>query len=282
MLSINKWFLLKRLVMVNAEKYMCDKREDKVSLIVFHCFALTTKEILKVFQKTGTSIHYIIQRDGKILNLVPENMVAYHAGISSWREFSEKLNAKSIGIELQSSTMGQENYTKPQIESLVELVGKIIKHHKIKAQNIVGHSDIAPFRKPDPAKCFPWKELSRKGIGIWPDFKKINEDGKELSKEEITKLLEKIGYNIADPVSALYAFTVRFMPQKVFKDKNIIRKEAEVFAYWKQVDIDKFDKYLKNAPKIYPDTAEKLLHDRELIIRLRQIAEIYGDYNIKE
>ena len=255
--------------------YATEKRSEKISLLVFHCFALSSKQMLSVLQKTGTSVHYIIQRNGKILNLVDENMVAFHAGISSWREFETGINAKSIGIELQNSAMGNKAYTKAQIKSLITLSKQIINRHKIKAFNIVGHSDIAPFRKPDPSKFFPWEELAKNGIGIWPEIKKIPASFDCLSKKEIEECLQKIGYNTIDLTSALYAFATRFMPQKISANANIIKKEAEIFAYWQKIKPADIAQNLKNAPKIYPPSAENLFKDAELIARLEEVFQSY-------
>ena len=85
--------------MTDFDKNNTIKRTEKVSLLVFHCFALSTPKMLDFLNQTGTSVHYIIQRNGTVLDLLDENRVAYHAGITSWREYKEGINAKSIGIE---------------------------------------------------------------------------------------------------------------------------------------------------------------------------------------
>ena len=90
---------------------------------------------------------------------------------------------------------------KKQISSLIKLSRKLIKKYKIKNKNIVGHSDIAPERKIDPGEKFPWKELSKKNIGIWHKcqnklLKKYRKIGsfKKRDKEKFIKNLNKIGY----------------------------------------------------------------------------------------
>ena len=249
-------------------------RDFPVSLLVFHCFALSTLKMLSIFKQTGTGIHYVIQRNGKILSLVAEDKVASHAGLASWRKFETNINAQSIGIELQNSQMGQQKYTKAQISSLIKLAGEIIKRHNIKPENIVGHSDIAPYRKPDPAKFFPWQMLAEKGIGIWPAIKK-DENAKPLNREKARELLEAVGYDTLDDTAALYAFVTRFLPQKVQVRPDVIATEAEVFAYWRGVAGSDAPQKLKSAPKIYPSNAEDLWHDNEVMARLKQIAAIY-------
>lgn len=264
--------------MQEDEKYKAEKRSDSINFLVYHCFALTTPQMLELFIKSGTSVHYVIQRNGTILNLVEESDAAYHAGLSFWRG-KQGLNGNSIGIELQNQKMGQQKYTKAQINSLITLSQNIIKRYHIKAQNIVGHSDIAPMRKPDPAKFFPWEQLAENGIGIWPKIKK-NTDYVSYSNKEIKHLLEKIGYDTNDVTAALYAFITRFLPKKVTTQKDIINREAEVFAYWKNIKQTDVNSIIKDAPAIYPSSAKLFLHDTEILARLKQVAEAYEQENI--
>ena len=92
--------------------------------------------------------------------MVDENKIAWHAGKSKWKKFNN-LNNKSLGIELvnKGHQYGYENFTISQIKSLTKLCIKFKKIYKIKSQNFLGHSDIAPFRKKDPGEKFPWKKI---------------------------------------------------------------------------------------------------------------------------
>ena len=173
--------------------------------------------------------------------------------------------------------MGNKAYTRAQIESLVTLSKKIIKKHKIKAQNIVGHSDIAPFRKPDPGKFFPWEKLAEEGIGIWPNGNVGLRENTELSPLQIKKLLETIGYNTIDLTAALYAFVLHFMPQKIEKCADIIKKEAETYSFWQKKKSTDFAKYYQNAPKIYPPSALKFFNDEDIAARLKEVARAYQE-----
>lgn len=100
------------------------------------------------------SCHCLIKRDGKLIQYVPFNYRAWHAGISYFNG-KNNCNDFSIGIELE----GSENlaYTKEQYKILLPLINLIRKTYpKITKDHIVGHCDIAPDRKTDPGSLFDW------------------------------------------------------------------------------------------------------------------------------
>ena len=137
-----------------------------------------------------------------MLTLVPDSYVAWHAGISAWKNFTS-LNKNSIGIEISNPghQFGYKKFSKKQINSLIRLSKFLIKKYKIKKSNILGHSDIAPDRKKDPGEKFPWKIMSKKKIGIWHNLnsmklkkfrrKKCN----KKSSNKFTNNLLRIGYS---------------------------------------------------------------------------------------
>ena len=152
--------------------------------------------------QSEVSSHYLIKKNGDIVVMVPDLYIAWHAGESSWKNF-KSLNKNSIGIEI--SNPGHEhnylNFSKKQIKSILYLSKLLIKKYKIRSNNVLGHSDIAPFRKKDPGEKFPWKYLAKIGIGRWHSIsnktlkenrnKKIN-----INEEKIFfKNLFKIGYS---------------------------------------------------------------------------------------
>ena len=120
------------------------------------------------------SAHWIVYEDGRIENLVAEENRAWHAGRGSWNGIAD-VNSASIGIEIVN---GGHNvpladgslppYPDAQILAVIKLAKDIIERHGIKAQNVVGHSDIAPERKEDPGEHFPWAGLAAAGVGLWP------------------------------------------------------------------------------------------------------------------
>jgi AmpD protein len=103
------------------------------------------------------SSHFLVRRDGQIVQFVPCNKRAWHAGVSAWRGRS-RCNDFSIGIELEGSDL--EPFTERQYTSLVRLTRRLKRIYPI--GEIVGHSDIAPERKTDPGVFFDWDEYIKR------------------------------------------------------------------------------------------------------------------------
>ena len=196
-----------------------DDRSTPISMIIFHCSAQSTSEMINTLKTLKLSTHYIIGPRGGITQCVPDNKRAWHAGKSFWNG-TENLNSHSIGIEICSPSLGQKKYNPSQIESLIKLCQHLIKKYNIPLYNIIGHSDIAPTRKPDPGISFPWKQLAASGIGIWYNI----QDHFQINTFDIAKLLSSIGYDTRDNSTtraSAYAFCRHFLPQFVFIDNDI-------------------------------------------------------------
>ena len=168
------------------------------------------------------SCHYLIDKKGKIIQMVPENKTAWHAGKSMWKNFIN-LNEKSIGIELvnKGHKFGYENYSVKQINSLIRLCKLLKRKYDLKTENFLGHSDIAPLRKIDPGEKFPWRKLSKYKIGLWFKNKKVIKEQK-VSYQLFFKNLHKIGYryfNIYKKSSKdkliIKAFQRKYLPSDV-------------------------------------------------------------------
>ena len=153
--------------------------------------------------KSKVSSHYLIKRNGEIINLVPDLYEAWHAGVSSWKHF-KSLNKNSIGIEITNPghQHGYRNFSSKQIFSLKKLINFLIKKYRVKKDCVLGHSDISPSRKKDPGEKFPWEMLAKNRLAFWHNLNK-----KEIKKFRNEKLLtifeqniflkniNKIGYN---------------------------------------------------------------------------------------
>ena len=119
--------------------------------------------------KARVSAHYVIDQDGAILALVPEDRRAWHAGVAGWGSIDD-VNGRSIGIELVNPghDWGYRPFPAAQIEALIALGTAIRARHGLPPWAVVGHSDVAPARKIDPGELFPWALIARSGLGVWP------------------------------------------------------------------------------------------------------------------
>jgi len=181
-----------------------NRSKKHIKHIVIHYTGMQSEvESLKKLcnPKSRVSSHFFIKRSGKILRLVPEEKIAWHAGKSRWGKFN-KLNKYSIGIEISNRghRWGYQQFTKKQLNNFSALCKQLMFKYLISKKNVVGHSDIAPERKKDPGEKFPWELLAKKNITIWHNLK--NKDlkpkrGKKISNVGITRFqknLKKIGY----------------------------------------------------------------------------------------
>lgn len=100
------------------------------------------------------SPHYLIRRDGMVIEYVPPEKRAWHAGASSWKG-RERCNDFSIGVELEGSD--DVPFSEPQYESLIALARRL--KERFGPLDLAGHSDIAPGRKTDPGPWFDWERL---------------------------------------------------------------------------------------------------------------------------
>ena len=100
------------------------------------------------------SSHFLVRRNGELVQFVPCTMRAWHAGASSWRE-RERCNDYSIGIELEGTD--DAAYAARQYRKLASLLRAIARRYPI--EDVVGHSDVAPGRKTDPGPAFDWVRL---------------------------------------------------------------------------------------------------------------------------
>ena len=171
------------------------------------------------------SCHYFVNRNGDIYKMIDDTKVAWHAGKSKWKNI-RNLNKYSIGIEIQNKGhfINYQSFPKKQISPLIILIKSLLKKYKIKKNNVLGHSDIAPLRKRDPGEKFPWNFLSSRGAAIWyPKFKlKKTDFNSKIKRRIFFKNVHKIGYRFFNLTKksksdrkVIMAFQRRFLPKEV-------------------------------------------------------------------
>jgi N-acetylmuramoyl-L-alanine amidase len=160
--------------------------------------------------EAAVSAHYLIDEQGDITQLVAEERRAWHAGQSCWRGHRD-VNSRSIGIELVNPghQFGYRPFPAVQMQALAELATTLLARWPIPAQNVVGHSDVAPLRKQDPGELFDWRWLADQGIGLWPRQGCVAGDG------DAAPLLRHYGYDLVDAgdePAVVAAFQRHFRP----------------------------------------------------------------------
>ncbi len=174
-------------------------------VIIHYTGSATFEEAIRTLTDPAqeVSAHYLVRRDGIIYQLVDERGRAWHAGESRWGSDTD-LNSSSLGIELDNN--GREPFSDAQITALLALLDDIKRRYHIPTSNFLGHSDIAPERKIDPGRYFPWKMLSEHGFGLWCDSPAV-----ELPTSfDAAEALQALGYDISNIEAAIRAFKLHF------------------------------------------------------------------------
>lgn len=131
-----------------------------ITCVVIHATATSGVDSPKEWlcdPKSDVSAHYLVGLDGTLYHLVHESNIAYHAGESVWKG-APQVNHFSVGIELVNANDGVMEYPEAQLAACAELVASICSDYGVKLEDVVGHLDVAPGRKTDPA-AFPWDDF---------------------------------------------------------------------------------------------------------------------------
>jgi len=216
-------------------------------VVIHHTAQNSVDQTLKTFtlKRTQVSSHYVIGRNGEVYHMLNDLYRAWHAGNGQWGSNTD-INSASIGIELDNN--GFEAFSPMQMASLLELLEDLKTKYNIPTANFIGHSDIAPTRKNDPNRTFPWKLLALKGFGLWYDepidiigepvegsntavgiepseFGRVSNDSTpspnsisqnpELLDVSPRVALKIIGYDVTDLPAAIKAFKLHFIQTEV-------------------------------------------------------------------
>ena len=200
-------------------------------VILHHTSDDTSRDALTTLTDAAreVSAHYLVDRNGTLYQLVDERYRAWHAGVSRWGPITD-LNSVSIGIELDNN--GREPYPQVQIDALLVLLDELKSRYAIPRANFIGHADIAPGRKVDPSRNFPWRALAERGFGLWcepPLLAAAPELDFELG-------LRALGYYTGNLAASISAFKLHFIQdddssQITARDRDmlacLVRERAE-------------------------------------------------------
>jgi N-acetylmuramoyl-L-alanine amidase len=148
-----------------------DHRRAPPDMVVLHYTGMPTGAgALERMRDPAAKVaaHYMVEEDGRVFRLVPEERRAWHAGVGGWAGETD-VNAVSIGIEIVNPghEWGYRDFPDPQIEAVIGLLDAVRGRWTVPDSRILGHSDTAPARKTDPGELFPWKRLAEAGHGLW-------------------------------------------------------------------------------------------------------------------
>lgn len=194
-----------------------NERQLPVSMVVLHYTGMrSADEALDRMcdPAAEVSAHYMVDEDGTVHRLVPEEKRAWHAGRSYWRGITD-VNSASIGIELVNPghEWGYRPFAEAQMDALIPLLADIKVRYDIPRANIVGHSDIAPARKQDPGELFDWETLA--SIHLVLRTPKVTLGDPFENDGAFMLALERFGYDVSDGRAAVAAFQRRWRPRRI-------------------------------------------------------------------
>jgi N-acetyl-anhydromuramyl-L-alanine amidase AmpD len=226
---------------IDRSTYKAKSQNERIRYVVLHYTAIDDEKSIRALTQNEVSSHYLITSKKKdpIYSLVPDEKRAWHAGVSSFGGRTN-LNDTSIGIEIVNLGYRKKHnqkidfipadwylpFDQTQIEKVAFLVKELSEKYNIEPKHILGHSDIAPGRKPDPGPKFPWKYLyDNYGIGAWynhADYVYFLNPAlyNQYTVQQIKSEFKKYGYTIEDESSewdkgtqkVIYAFQSHFRP----------------------------------------------------------------------
>ena len=178
-----------------------------VIIVIHHTEQKSVQQSLRTLRTANSggpvSAHYLIGADGHRYQLVADERRAWHAGAGRWGTITD-LNSASIGIELDND--GRSPFSAAQIESLIVLLRDLTTRLNIPPRQVIGHADLAPTRKQDPSRFFPWQQLAEAGFGVWPRAA----DGAAPEGFDAWNALARFGYPLDNREATVAAFHRRF------------------------------------------------------------------------
>ena len=150
-----------------------DRRVVPPDMVVLHYTGMATAaEALERLRDPAAKVsaHYLVEEDGRVWALVPEERRAWHAGVSVWAG-ERDCNGRSIGVEIVNPghEWGYRDFPPAQVDAVCALLDGVRGRWSVPDGRILAHSDVAVGRKIDPGERFPWAELARRGHGLWAE-----------------------------------------------------------------------------------------------------------------
>jgi len=176
-------------------------------VIIHHTAQHSLAQTIRTFQleHTKVSAHYVIGKDGRVVQMLNDYLRSWHAGRSKWGNVTD-MNSVSLGIELDNN--GREIFPEAQINALLILLDTLKTKYQIPFTNFLGHADVAPARKNDPSVFFPWKRLADRGFGVWYDESNLVSPPDNFNFVDALRIM---GYDVSNLNKTIVAFKRKFI-----------------------------------------------------------------------
>ncbi len=196
-----------------------DERRSEIDMLLLHYTGMKNCDdaLARLCdERSKVSAHYLIDEQGGLYALVPEDKRAWHAGEAFWAGKTD-LNSCSIGIELANGghNFGLPEFSEAQMARVVSLCVELVEKYAIRPERVLGHSDVAPTRKQDPGEKFDWQRLAREGVGLWASPPPPGEEIQPI--DEFLSKFSAYGYQTdgAAPADVVCAFQRHYRPMRV-------------------------------------------------------------------
>jgi N-acetylmuramoyl-L-alanine amidase len=196
-----------------------DRKGGPPDILLLHYTGMQTGEAALTrltSAESKVSSHYVVFEDGRIVQCVPEDKRAWHAGVSSWAGETD-INSRSVGIEIVNPghEFGYPDFPRRQIAAVNVLCkGILTRCGPISSDRVLAHSDVAPSRKQDPGEKFPWELLADSGVGHWVRAAPLNVPGMTIAPGEqgepvarLQRMFRGYGYGVDE--TGVYDDTTR-------------------------------------------------------------------------
>lgn len=225
----------------------------KPDMLILHYTGMPTEEGALDWlcsAQSEVSCHYFVHEDGRVVQMVPENRRAWHAGKSFWAGESD-INSRSIGIEIANAghPAGLPDYPHRQIAAVVELCRDCVERWEIAPERVLAHSDVAPVRKVDPGEKFPWAHLHAEGVGHYVEPVPVS-GGRFFQQGDGGRPVEAL-----QSMLALYGYDVDISGEFCAKTKGVVEafqrhfRQAQVDGIADSSTIETLNQLLRGLPR---------------------------------
>lgn len=232
----------------NDPEYKYNTRTGQIKYIIMHSTGgIDSRDWLSKWNKkvpasdqNDVSIHYLVQRDGRVYKVIPEQHRAWHAGVGVMPDGERDPNSWSLGIELEH--LNEPSYTDAQLDSAAELVAALMAQYGITGEHVVSHASVAlpPGRKIDPVN-FDWGDFWNRILHVNTNYseKSLTMNTSSVDSEKLTNYIrgarEFKNYTVYDVgliLSYYYKYCNQVGVDYVFAISQMLHETGWLNSWW--------------------------------------------------